>query len=65
MVSPQPVPGFSNLRWYSKAEIVFVIAENFGILGAFLAKLEGREYGDVARKKLRAVYDDVRKCHEL
>ena len=29
MVAPQEVPGYSKVRWWSKAEIWFVMAENF------------------------------------
>lgn len=36
LVAPQRVPGFSNVRWYAKAEIEFVLAENYHLLAAFM-----------------------------
>lgn len=56
-VHPQSVPGFSTTRWYSKAEIMFVIAENFSRLPSFLAQLDELKYGDATRKKLHAILD--------
>eukprot|EP00965_Chrysotila_dentata_P194733 6176553-Pleurochrysis_carterae.AAC.3 len=65
IVAPQSVPGFSNVRWHSKAEIIFVIAENFGQLGHFLDVLDERECGEATRKKLRAIYDNAAKQQQL
>eukprot|EP00965_Chrysotila_dentata_P074918 2475642-Pleurochrysis_carterae.AAC.1 len=60
---------FCGSRWWLLneylAEIIFVIAENFGIMGEFLDTLSAREYGEASRKKLRAIYDDPVKRHEL
>lgn len=58
-VSPQSVPGFSLTRWYSKAEIQFVLAENFDKLLPFLAKLDEYGYGDATRAKLHEILDDA------
>lgn len=53
IVSPAKVPGFSNVRWYSWAEIVFVIAEaGMHSLDRFLTEVTDREYGDATRSKL-------------
>lgn len=57
-VAPQSVPGFSNTRWYSKAEIQFVIAENYGKLAVFMRRLDEYGYGDALRQKLHGFFDD-------
>lgn len=64
-VAPQSVPGFSNTRWYAKAEIQFVLAENFSKIGPFLDELDAREYGDATRSKMRAIWDDKAKREDL
>lgn len=51
-VAPQRVPGFSNTRWFAKAEIQFVLAENYGQLPAFLKRLDEYGYGEATRQKL-------------
>lgn len=56
-VYPQTVPGFSTTRWHSKAEIFFVLAENFSRLPSFLARLDELQFGDATRKKLHAILD--------
>ena len=54
------VPGYSKVRWYSWAEIVFVIAEaGMGTLGGFMTTCEERDYGDATRKSLRRIFDDM------
>ena len=51
------VPGYSKVRWYSWAEILFVIAEaGMDTLGDFFTTLEQRDYGDATRKHLRTIY---------
>ena len=58
-MAPTPIPGFSKVRWYSKAEIIFVIAEaGMKRLGDFIIELETRDYGDASRAKLREVYEE-------
>lgn len=64
-VAPQRVPGFSNVRWFSKAEIQFVIAENFEKLLPFLAQLDEMKYGDSTRQRLHLVLDDAAKRRQL
>lgn len=56
-VAPQKVPGFSNVRWYCKAEIQFVLAENFEKLQQFLLELDARGYGEATRQKLHDILD--------
>lgn len=51
-VAPQRVPGFSNTRWFSKAEIQFVLAENFARLPGYLQQLDEFGYGNATREKL-------------
>ena len=47
------VPGYSNVRWYAKAEIIFVIGEaGTRRLRDFLLECEQRDYGDATRKKM-------------
>mgnify|MGYP007078073391 CR=1 FL=1 len=53
MVAPQVVPGYSKVRWWSKAEIWFVMAENFNQLRPFVRLLQDRNYGDASRQHLR------------
>ena len=53
-----PVPGFSKVRWYSWAEISFVIGQaGMGVLGDFITTLEQRDYGDATRRHLRTIYN--------
>ena len=59
VVAPAPVPGYSKVRWYSWAEILFVIAEaGMNRLGDFIGTCEQRDYGDATRLKLRSIYDE-------
>ena len=54
-----PVPGYSHVRWWAWAEILFVIAEaGMKLLGDFISTSEEREYGDATTRKLRAIYDE-------
>jgi hypothetical protein len=54
-----PVPGYSKVRWYSWAEILFVIAQaGMRLLGDFITTLEERDYGDSTTKTLRRIYDN-------
>lgn len=58
-VAPAKVPGYSQVRWYSWAEIQMVIAEaGMSRLGEFIRTCEERDYGDATRKSLRAIYDN-------
>ena len=61
----RPVPGYSSTRWYSLAEIQFVLAENFNQLKPFLQTLDQLGYGDTTRKKLHALLDDVASYNKL
>ena len=52
------VPGYSKVRWYSWAEILFVIAEaGMNLLGNFISKCEERDYGDAMQTRLRNIYN--------
>lgn len=64
-VSPTPVPGYSKVRWHSKAEIAFVLAENFNCLSEFLDELDNLEYGDASRIKLRTLFTEKKSELEL
>lgn len=64
-VAPQRVPGFSNTRWYAKAEIEFVIAENFNRLTGFMQRLEEYGYGEASRRKLQSILSDQQTATEL
>lgn len=64
-VAPTTVPGFSHVRWYSKAEICFVIAEHFDKLSHFLDELDEVGYGNATRQSLRKIYTDEREELEL
>lgn len=64
-VAPQAVPGFSNVRWFSKAEIQFVIAENFDQLRPFLTRLDELKYGDATRQRLHLILDDEAQRQQL
>lgn len=58
-VAPAKVPGFSNVRWYAKAEIIFVIGEaGTRRLRDFLDDLDEFGYGDATRSKLRKIYTE-------
>ena len=57
-VAPATVPGYSKVRWYAWAEILFVIAEaGMDRLGEFITTCEQRDYGDATRRSLRSIYD--------
>ena len=57
-VAPANVPGYSNVRWYSKAEIIFVIGEaGMPCMRDFLDELDQYGYGDATRTKLRRIYN--------
>ena len=42
----EPPKGYSNVRWYCRAEIQMQIAVHFDKMRAFLQKLVDREIGD-------------------
>jgi hypothetical protein len=57
-VAPAEVPGYSNIRWYAKAEIIFVIGEaGTRRLRDFLLECEQRSYGDATRTKMLTIYN--------
>lgn len=57
-VAPANVPGYSNVRWYSKAEIIFVIGEaGMRCLRDFLLELQTRDFGEATRIKMFNIYD--------
>jgi hypothetical protein len=59
VVAPATVPGFSHVRWYSKAEIIYVIAEaGTRRLRDFLLALDQRDFGDVTTKKMLDIYNN-------
>lgn len=64
-VEPMSVPGFSNVRWYAKAEICYVIAKNFDKLPEFLDSLDELGYGEATRNKLRNLWENQRDQLEL
>ena len=45
---------YSKVRWWSKAEIWFVMAQNFHQLPPFVRLLQDRGIGDATTKKMRA-----------
>lgn len=55
LVSPQAVPGYSKVRWWSKAEIWFVVAENYDKLRPFVRLLQQRDIGDATTAKLASI----------
>mmetsp|Transcript_3786 Transcript_3786/g.11791 ORF Transcript_3786/g.11791 Transcript_3786/m.11791 type:complete len:205 (+) Transcript_3786:279-893(+) len=58
-VAPATVPGYSNVHWYAKAEIIFVIAEaGTRRLRDFLQECERRDYGDATRRKMISIYEN-------
>lgn len=52
LVHPAKVPGYSKVRWYSKAEIQFVQAENAHQLAPFMRILQQRGIGDATTRKM-------------
>lgn len=65
MVAPTRVPGFSNVRWYAKAEIMFVLATHFDKLSDFLDELDEYDYGDATRRKMRDIFENQRSDLQL
>lgn len=58
MVAPQVVPGYSKVRWWSKAEIWFVMAENFNKLMPLLRLLRDRDIGDATTASMTSILRD-------
>jgi hypothetical protein len=57
-VAPATVPGYSNVRWYSKAEIEFIIGEaGTRRLRDFLFELDTRGYGEATTAKMINIYN--------
>lgn len=54
-VHPATAPGFSNTRWYSLAEIQFVLARHYDKLAPFMDKLNELKYGDATRQKMNNI----------
>jgi len=52
----ESVNGYSNVRWYCKAEIMMQIARHFDKLPLFLERLAEREIGDVTTTKMLTSY---------
>jgi len=52
----EPICGYSNTRWYSKAEIMMQIARHFDKLLRFLEQLVLRDIGDATTNKMLAIY---------
>lgn len=64
-VAPRSVPGYSQVRWHSLAEIQFVLAEEFDKLASFLTNLDTLGYGEATRAKLHTILDDPHTCRTL
>ena len=59
IVAPAEVPGYSKVRWWAWAEIIFVIAEaGMRRLGDFITTCEDREFGDATTAALHDIYDN-------
>lgn len=62
-VAPTTVPGFSNVRWWSKAEIQMVLAQHCHELKPFIALLQARGIGQATTTKmaniLQSKYEDL------
>jgi hypothetical protein len=54
----EPVKGFSNVRWYSKAEIAMQIATHFQLLGSFLFKLGAECIGEATTAKMQQIFSE-------
>jgi hypothetical protein len=52
------VTGFSNVRWYAKAEIIMEIATNFGLLEKILDVFDERNYGDAHTKAMLKIFNE-------
>lgn len=52
----ESVEGFSNVRWYCRAEIMMQIARHFDKLERFLEQLAEREIGDATTTKMLSIY---------
>lgn len=55
LVSPESVPGYSKVRWWSKVEIWFVMARNFHQLSPFIRLLQQRDIVDVTTRKMLTI----------
>jgi hypothetical protein len=52
----ESVKGFSNVRWYCRAEIMMQIAQHFDKVPKLLDELLEREIGDATTKKMLEIY---------
>lgn len=59
------VPGYSKVRWWSKAEIWFVMAENFNQLPVFLRRLLQHAIGEATTIKLNSVFNAKKDALEI
>jgi hypothetical protein len=56
----EPVKGFSNVRWYCRAEIMMEIGRHFNKVQGFLQKLSEREIGDATTAKMTTTYNSAK-----
>ena len=61
----EEVVGFSNIRWYCKAEIIMQIAKAFGHVGPFLAMLEQLNYAPTLQGKLSQMLSEKKPVIKL
>ncbi len=54
----EPVMCFSNVRWYSKAEIAMQIATHYHQLGPFLSKLAAEGIGEATTAKMQLIFSE-------
>ena len=52
----EAVQGFSNVRWYSKYEILVQIGKHWDKLVEFMKLCNEREHGDALREKLNTIF---------
>ena len=58
-VGVENTAGYSNVRWYAKAEIEMGMGRaGMNLLGNFISECEQRNYGEATTKKLRSIYDN-------
>lgn len=57
--------GFSNVRWYCKAEIAMEMALNWPLVEKAIKTFEDRDYGNAYTKSMRTIYESNTKLLQL
>ena len=57
-VMGESMPNYSKIRWWSRYDLMEVLARNFSLLGKLISVLEERGIGDSSTINLREIFDN-------